>query len=299
MKNIVRKELVIGACVIIALAVLFFGIEYLKGVSIFKPSNYYYAVYNDVAGLTPSAPVTVNGFKVGQVDNVELMYDRPDCVLVSFSLDKELKLPQGSTAVIESSLLGTASVVLKLTSEHGYYNPGDTISAKTDAGMLGTVTEEILPGVTDIVPKIDTLITGVNNLVGNPALLAAINNIEASTAALQQTMRNINAATSGLPKIMSDVKDVTSSINTISTDLTTLSQSLANAPIDSVINNLTQVSNDLANLTGKLDDPNNSVGQLLNNTTLYDNITSVTANLDSLFVDIKKNPKRYINIKLL
>lgn len=294
-----RKEIKIGLSVLIALVVLYFGIEYLKGKNLFKSSNYYYALYEDVQGLTVSAPVTVNGFKVGQVDRVELMYDRPDKVLVSFSLDKELRLPQGTSAVIESSLLGTASVVIKMNKSDKYYTPGDTIPATTDAGMLGTVTEDLLPGVGNVIPKVDTLLTNINNVVGNPSLNSAINNIDNATASLQQLMGRLNTATSGLPKIVNEVNSMTESLNVIASDLTRLSGTLADAPVDSVLNNLNRVSSDVAQLTSQLSNPDNSVGKLLSGTELYDNLTSVTSSLDSLFIDIKKNPKRYINIKLL
>ncbi len=294
-----RQEIKIGLSVLIALVVLYFGIEYLKGKNPFKSSNYYYALYEDVKGLTISAPVTINGFKVGQVDNVKLLYDRPDKVLVSFSLDKELRLPQGTSAVIESSLLGTASIVIKMNKSDNYYAPGDTIQAITDAGMLGTVTDELLPGVGNVLPKVDSLLTNINNVVGNPSLNSAINNIDNATASLQQLMSRLNTATTGLPKIVSEVNNMTESLNVIAADLTQLSGTLADAPVDSVLNNLNKVSADVAQLTSQLNNPDNSVGKLLSGTELYDNLTNVTSSLDSLFIDIKKNPKRYINIKLL
>lgn len=294
-----RQEIKIGLSVLIALVVLYFGIEYLKGKNPFKSSNYYYALYEDVKGLTISAPVTINGFKVGQVDNVKLLYDRPDKVLVSFSLDKELRLPQGTSAVIESSLLGTASIVIKMNKSDNYYAPGDTIQAITDAGMLGTVTDELLPGVGNVLPKVDSLLTNINNVVGNPSLNSAINNIDNATASLQQLMSRLNTATTGLPKIVSEVNSMTESLNAIAANLTQLSGTLADAPVDSVLNNLNKVSADVAQLTSQLNNPDNSVGKLLSGTELYDNLTNVTSSLDSLFIDIKKNPKRYINIKLL
>lgn len=294
-----KQEIKIGLSVLIALVVLYFGIEYLKGKNPFKSSNYYYALYEDVKGLTVSAPVTVNGIKVGQVDNVKLLYDRPDKVLVSFSLDKELRLPQGTSAVIESSLLGTASIVIKMNKSENYYTPGDTIQATTDAGMLGTVTDELLPGVGNVLPKVDSLLTNINNVVGNPSLNSAINNIDNATASLQQLMSRLNTATTGLPKIVSEVNSMTESLNVIAADLTRLSGTLADAPVDSVLNNLNRVSSDVAQLTSQLNNPDNSVGKLLSGTELYDNLTNVTSSLDSLFIDIKKNPKRYINIKLL
>lgn len=299
MKKLFSRELIIGACVLIALAVLFFGIEYLKGVSIFKPSNYYYAVYNDVDGLTVSAPVTVNGFKIGQVDNVELMYDRPGSILVAISLDKKFKLTRNSKAVIESGLLGTASIKIELAQGSSFYSPGDTIPGMTASGMMGEISSNILPGVSDIIPKVDTLLTSINTLVSNPALASTLNKLESASASLQSTMASINAAVTRLPDAMEDITSITASIKEISEDMTALSSTLANAPVDSTLNNLNRISSDLADLTVKLKSADSTLGKVLNDSELYDNLTHVTASLDSLFADIKKNPKRYISIKLL
>lgn len=289
----------IGACVLIALAILFFGIEYLKGVSIFKPSNYYYAVYDDVKGLEVSAPVMVNGYKIGQVDNVELMYDRPGNVLVSLSLDKKFKLPVNSKALIESSLLGTASIKIELARGSDYYTPGDTIPGGVAAGMMDQVTEQLLPGVNEIVPKVDSILTNINTLTGDKALLQSFRNIEALTSVLQSTATTLNATVKTLPATVGSVNNVISSVNNIVADLDSVTSQLANAPVESTLDNVNRISADLAALTAQLNNTNSTLGALLNDSGLYDNLTKASQSIDSLLVDIRKNPKRYINIKLL
>lgn len=284
---------------LIALAILFFGIEYLKGVSIFKPSNYYYAVYNDVKGLEVSAPVMVNGYKIGQVDNVELMYDRPGCVLVSMSLDKKFKIPVNSKALIESSLLGTASVKIDMSRSSEFYTPGDTVPAGIAAGMMDQVSEQLLPGVNEVVPKVDSILSNINTLTGDPALLQSVRNIEALTATLQSAANTLNSTARTLPATVSAVNGVIASVDGIVTDLNHVTSEIANAPIDSTLNNFNRISADLAALTAQLDNPNSTLGALLNDTGLYDNLTKASLSIDSLLVDIRKNPKRYINIKLL
>lgn len=299
MKKIFTKEMMIGACVLIALAILFFGIEYLKGVSIFKPSNYYYAVYNDVKGLEVSAPVMVNGYKIGQVDNVELMYDRPECVLVSISLDKQFKIPVNSRALIESSLLGTASVKIDMSRNNDYYTPGDTIPAALASGMMDQVSEQLLPGVSGMMPKLDSIFTNINKLTGSEALLQSLDNISALTATLNATATTLNATMKTLPTTMATVNEVVTSVNNIAADLNAVTSKIAEAPIDSTLNNINRISADLAALTTKLQDPNSTVGALLNDSALYDNLTKASLSIDSLLIDIRKNPKRYISIKLL
>ncbi len=299
MKKLFTKEMMIGACVLIALAILFFGIEYLKGVSIFRPSNYYYAVYTDVKGLEVSAPVMVNGYKIGQVDNVELMYDRPGNVLVSMSLDKKFRIPVNSKALIESSLLGTASVKIEMARGSEFYTPGDTIPAGIASGMMDQVSEQLLPGVSGMMPKLDSIFTNINNITGNEALLQSFKNIEELTATLNSTAKALNATVRTLPSTVGSVNGVISSVDSLVADLNRVTSEIANAPIDSTLNNFNRISADLAAITGQLQDPNSTVGALLNDSGLYDNLTKASQSLDSLLVDIRKNPKRYISIKLL
>ncbi|MDE6206708.1 MAG: MlaD family protein, partial [Muribaculaceae bacterium] len=115
MKPLQRKEFIIGLLVIVALAILFAGINFLKGINIFKASNYYYIGYNDVAGLAVSAPVNLNGYKVGQVRAIHYDYDHPGQVFVEISVDKSLRLPHGTQGELATDILGTATVALKLS----------------------------------------------------------------------------------------------------------------------------------------------------------------------------------------
>lgn len=298
MKNIIKKETIIGACVIIALVVLFFGIEFLKGVSLVKPSNYYYAVYNDVLGLTTSSPVKVNGVKIGKVNRVEIMPDNPSLVLVEFSIDKGFKLPENSSATIVSDVLGTPSVQLDLTKETNYYATGDTVPSKISGGLMDSA-GEMLPKIESIIPKLDSLMVNLNNLTGNPALMKTIDNLQTFTAGLQTTMTLVNGSASKISPILSDVQTITTNIDSLSVNLTKLSKGLADAPIEETLANLNTISDNICKLTNELNDPDSNIGKLLNGTELYDNLIRTTADIDSLIVDIKKNPKRYISIKLL
>lgn len=294
-----KKELVIGVCAVIALCVLFFGIDYLKGVNIFKPTNYYYATYTNVAGLQVSAPVTVNGFKVGQVRNINYEYNNPGHVKVEIGLDKELRVPKGSKAVIESDLLGTATVVLHMAPTTDYQDRGTEIAGETASGMMDNVSQNLLPNVSAIFPKVDSLLTALNTLVRDPAISQSVNRLDAITLNLEQTMRKLNTTTGQLSPVMTNVNGITSNLNTITSDLTEVSAELKRMPIDSTMNNILALSNNLRTLSAELNNPNSSIGALTHDRQLYDNLNNCAASLDSLLIDVKKNPKRYISIKLL
>lgn len=299
MKQIFRKEVMIGLLVIVALVLLYFGINFLKGVNIFKAANYYYASYNNVEGLAVSAPVTLNGYKIGLVRSINYDYDRPGNVVVEMSVDKSLRLPKGSTASLGSDLLGTASIALKLGNPaEGMYAVGDTIPGKLNAGMMAALSENLLPAVNAIIPKVDTLLTSLNTLVADPALATSLKRLDGITAELNATLRSLNVATSQLGPVVTNVKNITSNVDTITGDLTVMTGRLREAPIDSIADNIQATLANLNELTAQLNNRDSSVGKLLNDPALYDNLNATVASLDSLFVDIKRNPKRYISIKV-
>ena len=298
MKKIFRKEVIIGICVLVALAILILGIDFLKGVNVFKPTNYYYASFENVEGLAVSSPVMLNGFKVGQVREMEYEFDNPGHVLVEMSLDSRLKVPQGSKAVLGTDILGTASIVLHLSKSTTDHSVGDRLIGENSSSLLASA-GDMLPAVQQIFPKIDTLLTNLNAVVADPALTASVKRLDAISANLQTTTQRLAAATAQLGPIAADVKQITGNTSNITSDLAQLSGQMKNLPLDSLVADLQTTTANLRALSDELGKPNSTLGRLINDPSLYDNLNTTIASLDSLFVDIKKNPKRYISIKLL
>lgn len=294
-----KKEIIIGSCVVLAMVVLYFGIEYLKGVNLFKPANYYSAMYTNVAGLQKSAPVTLNGLKVGQVSNIGYEYDNPGHVLVEMSLDKELRVPRGSKAVIEQDLLGTATVVLHMSDAKEYQPVGSQLVGETATGLMGTLSEQLMPSVSAIFPKIDTLLTSVNALAANPALSASVTRLDAITLNIDRTISQLNAAVATLPATAANVNTVSANLTTMTDDLKQFTGKINAIPVDSLADNLTTLSANLRQLSDELNNPNSTLGALTHDRELYNNLNAAAASLDSLLIDVKRNPKRYISIKLL
>jgi len=279
--------------------ILFFGINFLKGVNLFKASNYYYAVYGNVEGLAQSAPVTINGFKVGIVRDIKYDYSNPGHVIVEMSVDKSLRVPVGSEAVLASDLLGTASIALKLVpAGAGFHNVGDTLVSKVNAGMMANISDNLMPAVNSMIPKLDSLFTSLNAIAANPALHQSINRLDDITAELNGTLRALRAATASLGPITTDIKSITGNVDTMTGDLAVVSGRLREAPIDSIAVDLSATMANLKQLTESLNNPDGSVGKLTSDPALYDNLNATITSLDSLFVDIKRNPKRYISIKV-
>lgn len=299
MKKIFRKEVLIGLIVILALAILFFGIDFLKGVNVFKAANYYTVTYTNVEGLAISAPVAVNGFKVGLVRDINYEYDNPGHVKVEISLDKNLRVPKGTQAVIRTDMLGTATIELKMGADAGFYSVGDELEGVVAKGLMDNVGNSLLPAVNNIMPKIDSLLTNLNNVVGDPALVNSMKRLDAITANLEKATAKLSSVMASMPSITADVKNITNNLSTQTDDISRLTARLRDIPVDSLAGNIADITANLKALSAQLNDQESTIGKLTHDPQLYNNLNSTISSLDSLFIDIKKNPKRYISIKLL
>ena len=306
MKMKYSKELIIGVSVVVMLLILIFGINYLKGVNLFKASNYYYASYTNVAGLAQSAPVTINGYKVGLVREIDYEYDNPGHVRVEMSLDKKLRVPKGTKAVLVCDMLGTATIQLHMAANSNFHDVGDVLIGETAPGLLDGVQKDVMPTLGSVMTKIDSLLTALNAIVSNPALTNSVNrlddimaHVETSSANLDRTMMSMPVLATDAGVTMKNVTEISKNLHSISSDLAVVSAQLKNMPIDSTLTNVYQITESLDDMTKKLNSTNSSLGLLLNDRGLYDNLNGSAASLDSLLRDVKKNPKRYISIKLL
>lgn len=288
------REVIIGLSVLIAALVLFFGIDYLKGVNVFKAANYYYVSYTSVNGLTVSSPVTLNGFKVGQVRDIAYEYENPGHVKVELSLDKRLKVPAGSKAIIQTELLGTASVVLKLSDSGDYHEIGDVLLGETAPSMLDGVSEKLMPAVETVFPKVDSLLTSVNRLVSDSALIASVRRLDKITSNLEATTVYLNRTLATMPKTMNTVDGLAMNLDSITQNLAVVSEELKTLPLKETMDNVETITKNVNDLTTKMNSRDNNIGLLFNDRELYDHMNGIAGGLDTLVFDLKKNPKRYI-----
>ncbi len=300
MKKIFSKEILIALAVLVSIGLLYWGINYLKGVNLFTPTNYYKVSFNRVNGLNVSAPVTINGFQVGLVSNVEYDYSNNGNIIVELSLDKKMKLPVGTEALIVTDMLGTSTVTLDLTkATTEYYGVGAELPGKLQNGLMENVSDNLLPALAVMLPKVDSILTSINTLLANPALNESVTRLNKISANLESMTSNLNHAMSdNVIDIMNNANKITTDLNTVTANLAEMTGELNAVPLDSTINSINGTMANLEVITHKLNSDQSSLGLLLNDKNLYNHMDQTILSLDSLFKDIKANPKRYINVKV-
>lgn len=294
MKKTFKKETIIGLSVLLALVALIFGINYLKGINIFKASNYYYATYTKVDGLAQSAPVTVNGFKVGIVREINYEYSNPGHIKVELSLDRQLRLPKGTVAVLTTDMLGTSTIALEMGVSDSIYAVGDMLPGRNAASLMDALSGDLMPSISTLVPHIDSLITAANAIVSNPALTQSIDRLDHIMANLEATSATLPKVMQGASKSIDNITRLSADLNEISASLTTLAHRLENAPIDSTLQHIDNIAARLDQATAALNSESSTLGLLLHDPELYRNLNATVAHIDSILIDLKQRPRHYI-----
>lgn len=300
MKKIFNKEFIIGICVIAAIVILIFGIDYLKGINLFSPANFYYASYDNVAGLEISSPVTVDGYKVGQVREIQFDYENPGKIKVLLALNKNLRIPVDSKATMGSTLMSGNFIAIKLGKSAEKIPVGGDIESYATSDLMSSLSEDIMPAVNQILPRVDSLLYNLNKLAGDPALLSSIQRLDGITGNVMNATDGLNSTINkDLPVVMRNVKSISHGLDTVTANLGILSAQLKSLPLNTTVDNVNALTENLTKFSSQLNDPSSTLGMLMNDPELYNKLNRVAADVDSLIVDIKKNPKRYISIKLL
>lgn len=293
-----KKLVYIGLTAVVALLILFFGINYLKGINIFHTSNYYFVTYESVSGLNVSAPVTANGFKVGQVREMNYEYDNPGHVKVELALDPSLKVPQGTVAILTTDLLGTASIALEMPNSTNYAEIGSQLEGRPAGGLMDNVQSDLMPGIVNILPKVDSLLQAITIVAADPSLHAALGRLDKISEELSVLSANLAAASKPMPAMVNKVSRTVDNLSVMSNRLDSLSATLNELPLGQTVDNVEALTSNLKQLTAQLESKDSSLGLLINDRGLYDNLNATVTSLDSLLIDIKANPKRYINVKV-
>ena len=288
----ITKEVRIGIAGIIALCVLVYGINYLKGINMFKPSSYFYVKFKNVNGLAKSSPVFADGVRVGIVRDIYYDYNQAENVVVEVELDTELRIPKGSSAELTSELMGGVRMdILLANNPREKYAIGDTIPGKLNNGMMESVAA-LMPQIEQMLPKLDSIMTSLNTILGDQSIPATLHSVEKMAANLE--------VTSGQVKVLMgrDIPQLTGKLNTLGDNFISISDNLKKIDYANTFNEIEQTLANVKIVTEKLNSKDNTVGLLLNDPQLYNNLNATTANAASLLEDLKEHPKRYVHFSL-
>ena len=289
------KEIKIALVAIVGILIMYFGINFLKGMNLFSTNNTYFITFDDIQGLGASTPIYADGYKVGTVDGMEYDYKENGPIKVKVDINKDLRIPQGSKAEIVKDLMGNLQVNLLLANNpRERVEPGGVIPGAVNGGMMDKAAN-LIPVVEKMLPKLDSILTSVNALLADPALAASLHNVETITSNLTVSTRELNTLMAGLNK---QVPGMVRKANGVLDNTNRLTANLASLDVQGTLNRVNQTLESAHQFTEKLNSNQGSLGLLMNDTKLYDNLTSTMSHADSLVIDLKAHPKRYVHFSV-
>ena len=313
----ISSEVKIGIVALAALAVMVWGINFLKGKNILSSPTHYYSVYDNVDGMDIAAPVRINGLTVGKVVEVNFHPDNSGRILVKFDLSKEFAIPKNSIArIYNSDLMGTKALQLSLGNGIIYASSGDTLVSDVEAGLKDEVNKQVLPlknKAEDLISSIDSVMTVITTVLDKDARTSLTN----SLVSLNRTFSTMEVAMVRLDSmiykndyrvsnIMANVESITTnlhnnneSLGNIIKNFEAITDSLAKSQIKTTIKNLDASLYQFEKIMTKVNNGEGSIGLLINDKSLYNNLSSASNQLDQLIADMKEHPKRYVSFSLL
>jgi phospholipid/cholesterol/gamma-HCH transport system substrate-binding protein len=308
----ISKELRIGTLGLICIVIFILGFNYLKGNDMFRKEHEVYAVYNNVEGLMPANAVQLNGLSVGKVQSIKVMDQSGSRILVTLILDKSLMVPTDSRAIISSNgLLGDKVVKLVYGQSNAFVKDGDTLNTSIMKDLMGSIQDSLMPlvpGVKSTLASLDTTVRGLSNMVDAEAQ----QNLKETLRNLNETIKSLNTLSAALAKQSTAVAGIVQNVNGFTTNLNKnnqnitgilnntnqLTEQLAAAKIDETMQSLQSSVNELHGIMGKINNSEGSLGLMVNDKQLYNNLQSSLSSLDVLMGDIKAHPSRYINVTI-
>lgn len=289
------KEVQIALVAIAGIVVLFLGMSFLKGLNLFSNDNTYYIKFSDISGLSASSPVYANGFKVGVVKDIEYDYEKAGEIVAVIGLDKKLRMPVGTQAELVSDMLG--NIKINLTINGDLQHPmavGDTLAGIVNGGALAKAAE-MIPAIEQMLPKLDSILTSLNTILGDPAIVSSLHNVDQITGNLTTTTRELNSLMGSLnrevPGMVTRANTVLDNTGRLTANLSEIDVAATMAKVDATLNNVQQ-------MTAKLNSNEGTLGLLMNDPSLYRNLNATMRDADSLMIDLRLHPKRYVHFSV-
>ncbi|MEA1886885.1 MAG: MlaD family protein [Bacteroidota bacterium] len=303
------KEIVVGLIAVITILLFIWLFSFLKGYNLFKSSDRYYAVFNEIGGLEESAPVEINGYKAGIVRNIKFINDGSGRLLITIGVNSEYKLPLGTIAEITpETVLAGMKVQLILGESTAYHLNGDTIESRLNRGIINTLSD----GLSPILSKADRIISDIDTLVNTikPFLTDDLSkdihesskNIKSISyrmdTLLEGSGENISSLIANLDNFTGMLHKNSEVLDTTIRQLSGIASELSESEIEKAVDNFNAAVDETTILLQKLNEGKGSAGLLLNDDSLYTKLTISLEQLNLLLEDLKSNPERYVNFSL-
>lgn len=301
----ISNETKIGALAVVAVALLVIGFNLLKGNDLFSRSRTLYAVFDNVSGLAPANPVEVNGLKIGTVTNLEVARDNVSEIRVKLSMQPGIDIPRNSVArIVSADLLGSKAIVIDFGNATEYLQGNDTIQSAPGSSLTSNLMSDLKPlsaKIQNTLVSLDTVLNDFHASLNNETR----NNLQSSIAELNTTMKNLSGVSAQLDQLMKSLNSFTGNLaassDTIDRILGNTQQvtaALAASDLKGTVGDMRQTVTQLGGLLEKINSGQGSMGQLINDKKLYQNLEASTRNLNLLMEDLRINPNRYVHFSL-
>lgn len=291
-----KREVKVALLAMVSLFLLYFGFNFLKGVNVFKPVHEFYGQYTHVDGLVEQAKVIVKGYKVGQVDKITYDFSKDSAFLVSISINKDIRLPRGTKmALVSDGLLGGMAVELLIPvdpTEEGEYQSGEFLPTIVVPGLLSSLEGELMGKIGKTIGDIDSLVLTVNDQLADGHVKAILENADAFSADLKRVSSDLNRI------VHNDVPGIVANADTTLSSVKTFATKLEKVDIDGTMSKVDNAVAQVNDVVAAVKSDKGTLGKLLYDSRLYNDIDSAIVSVDSLVVDLKANPKRYVHFSL-
>jgi phospholipid/cholesterol/gamma-HCH transport system substrate-binding protein len=263
--------------------------------TLFSNDNRYFVKFKDVSGLSVASPIFANGYRVGVVETIDFNYGNTSEIVASIGVDKNMQVPKGSRAEIATDLMGNVKVQLVLGNvADGVVAPGDTITGAQQVGAMGKAAD-MIPTIQQMLPKLDSILASVNTLLADPAITSSLHNVDQITANLSRTSQDLSQLSAQLnrqmPQMLKNADGVLANTNQITKNLSDLDIATTMTSVNTTLKNVEQ-------MTATLNSKDGTLGLLMRDPGLYNNLNATMMHADSLMIDLKQHPKRYVHFSI-
>ncbi len=303
-----KSEVKIGIIVIVTIALVIWGINFLKGKNILHRSSVYYTVFSNVAGLEKTAAIYINGYKIGLINDIHFEKGDLADIIVSFAVNQDFDIPRGSVAELySSSIVGTKSIRIVPSSSETYYSYGDTLPSRIAPDMISSLQNQIAPLTSkaeSAIASADSLVSSLNDVLDSQRredLRKSLDNLSSVSSSLKGqlgTGGDLSQTLGELKKFSVMLGDNRQKLDSIFTNLESMSDSLGKSNVKQTLASIDKTFAQSSLLLEKINNGEGTLGMLATNDSLYNNLRSSTESLDLLLNDLREHPRRYVHFSI-